>query len=522
MYIKLTWVILVVATVALCFGSAIRAYAEKHCPVCGRTYPDNYIRCPIDGALLVKVKPARVKAVAVEPSEPHRHRHQPAVVATIKVEPRKPATPPVIPVAKPAPVLPTGIQFTGMTDVSGRHLLTADLWVDGTLKQTLQGACFVPLTAGSHRIEVKKSGYIDFTTSVAIAAGSSLTLQPIFSPATGNLQISTTGVAGDKVSVTDQTGAALADGRASGFTLTDLPIGLYTVSVEADGYEPFKKVVEVTAGGTASIQPALRSQFGSLLVTVPEIAVTVNVDGADVGTSGSPIRLASGTHDLKLTADSARLALDGQQVQGGKQATISLGLFDLTALRYTYDVWVGPDAGSLTDDGKVTRIPAAPGTWVVRLCRPGFPPFDATYDVFPNAVVSVSREPATSTLALSYEPEDDYNTKTCTWYIDHAAVLAGAKGTVEIPPGPHKIGFKATGDGYNWKRTNMFGVVLGTQRIGELISAEFDSNVTANVTTKIDAQSWTDYTGVSGTVFTRPKATIEVDVNGTAVPTLPW
>ena len=132
--------------------------------------------------------------------------------------------------------------------ISARSTPTgATILVDGVNKGTTP-ITFTGISAGSHTIVLKKTGYTDYSTSVTVTAGQTASVSATLTnqPVTGSISVSSS-----------PTGASVyLDGTYSGKTtptsITGVTAGSHTVRCTKSGYIDQSQFVTVYAGKTAS------------------------------------------------------------------------------------------------------------------------------------------------------------------------------------------------------------------------------------------------------------------------------
>jgi len=200
------------------------------------------------------------------------------------------------PPPKPAPVsaeTPAIGNVTVITDPSG-----ATVSLEGQESKT-SPAFFKDLPNGIHTVEIKLKGYATEFRKVDIKAGEMVT------PPTVVLQR----LVGAMVINTNPPGAIvkLANGQSgtSPATFQKLPVGMYEVTVEKDGYASKRINVEVKRNEVATPSVvSLAAQQGALFVSTDPPGATVTVDGGEGKTSPATFKpIAVGKHKLSIQKD---------------------------------------------------------------------------------------------------------------------------------------------------------------------------------------------------------------------------
>ncbi len=184
--------------------------------------------------------------------------------------------------------------------ISARSTPTgATILVDGINKGTTP-ATLTGISAGSHAIVLKKSGYTDYSTSVTVTAGQTASVSATLTnqPVTGSISARST-----------PTGATiLVDGVNKGttpITFTGISAGSHTIVLKKTGYTDYSTSVTVTAGQTASVSATLTNQpvTGSISVSSSPTGASVYLDGTYSGktTPTSITGVTAGSHTVRCT-----------------------------------------------------------------------------------------------------------------------------------------------------------------------------------------------------------------------------
>ena len=117
----------------------------------------------------------------------------------------------------------------------------AQIWIDGVYYGN--GAWSVPLSPGSHTLDLQKSGYYDYSSTFAITGGQTTTLSPAMTPYSqtsyGELQISST-PAGAAVFVNNNYEGTTSS--SSPLYVTQLSPGSYTVRLTLPDYHLYRDI----------------------------------------------------------------------------------------------------------------------------------------------------------------------------------------------------------------------------------------------------------------------------------------
>ncbi len=177
----------------------------------------------------------------------------------------------------------------------------------------------VAMATGSRRVELDRSGYADWSSSVQVTSGTTIymnaEMQRLAASTTGSIAVSSV-PAGAEVAL---------DGSNRGVTptygdleLRDIPTGSHTLVLRLDGYDEYRITVQVSPDATVKVQPRLVHSGGSAPTSTPTTITNrgaieassipsgakVAVDGLYKGTTPFTITdVPAGPHTLVLTLE---------------------------------------------------------------------------------------------------------------------------------------------------------------------------------------------------------------------------
>jgi hypothetical protein len=122
-----------------------------------------------------------------------------------------------------------------------------------------------------------------------------------------------------------------------------LNAGPALVEVEAEGYLPFKKTVDLPGGGDIEIEAklTLKSKMGLLTVRSPVAGARVFIDGKPVGNVPAERSLPAGPHKILVERDGYETAQTTAVVIAGDKKQISIELKEKTSLVKRWWFWAG-------------------------------------------------------------------------------------------------------------------------------------------------------------------------------------
>jgi len=170
-------------------------------------------------------------------------------------------------------------QQVGSMSVSSNPV-GASLYVD-TIYQGLTNQIVGSLSVGPHSVTLKKSGYKDFSQTATVNNAQitymTVTLTPLSSPATGDLDVSSS-PSGASVYLN---GAYEGETRTSGpLYITGLSPGSYTTVLKKSGYQDYTTTAKIVAGTTAQVSAVL--QPASAKPSTASAEIYSQPSGADV------------------------------------------------------------------------------------------------------------------------------------------------------------------------------------------------------------------------------------------------
>lgn len=225
-------------------------------------------------------------------------------------------------------------------------------------------------TPGNHNVEVVKSGYENWASSVYVTAGSSTTVQASLNP------VQTQGTISVKSS---PSGASVyLDGNYKGqtpTTITGVVKGAHVIELNKAGYYEWTGQVTVYPGQTASIYPTLQPHptpsTGTIYVSSTPGGAYVYLDGLYEGITPGSGSMAidnvnSGTHTLNLKYSGYKDATTTVTLIGGGTASANIPLTPVSPAVST---------GTLS----LTSIPTGANAFVNNEYK-GITPFSLTLD----------------------------------------------------------------------------------------------------------------------------------------------
>jgi hypothetical protein len=235
------------------------------------------------------------------------------------------------------------------------------VYIDGQQVGTVPAR--VQLSAGSHLVEVKKTGFNDYREQTTVSEGESRSMVIELQPQAkkGSILV-TADVAGADVYV---------DGvrkDAAPALVSDLIEGSHTVEVRKDPLPPFKTVVNVIGNQQVKVEARIGAgAVGSLRVVSSTPGAVVFVDGEQKGKANEEIpNLKPGQHIIEVRAQGFASQVVEQTISPGEQKLVKMDLMQgqgagVARLRIVSPV---PDAEVFIDGSSAGKAPVERGDLV--------------------------------------------------------------------------------------------------------------------------------------------------------------
>jgi hypothetical protein len=225
----------------------------------------------------------------------------------------------------------------------------ATIVLDGTTRGTTP-ANLTGISVGSHTLVLKKNGYSDYSTSVTVSPGKTVSVSATLTVSTGTISANST-----------PSGAIIVlDGITKGITpasLTGISVGSHTLVLEKNGYNDYSTSVTVSPGKTASVSATLTVSTGTISVNSTPPGATIVLDGATRGpTPANLTGISVGSHTLVLKKNGYNDYSTSVMVSPGKTASVSA---TLTVSTGTISVNSTPSGATIVLDGAIKGITPA-------------------------------------------------------------------------------------------------------------------------------------------------------------------
>ncbi|MDD4255947.1 MAG: PEGA domain-containing protein, partial [Methanofollis sp.] len=203
----------------------------------------------------------------------------------------------------------------------------AKVFLDGTDTGTTTNATLENVPAGEHTITVKKSGYMDASTTVTVADTETATVSLTLLEPSGSIRV-TSSPDGARI-ILDGTDT----GEMTNATLTRISPGEHTIALSLEGYLDAEETVTVAVGETAEVHVALSRAAITLrpgwnFVSTPKTLAAGQDTIAifdEVDTGGHSVLLYNGTNRWEAMSSAERFQpLDGVWIFANGTYTIPL------------------------------------------------------------------------------------------------------------------------------------------------------------------------------------------------------
>ena len=333
----------------------------------------------------------------------------------------------------------------------------ADIYLNGEYQGTTPKTISdVPL--GDHKIELKKSGYEDWSDSVYVKADEIESVSVKFKPET---EIQETGT----ISITSEPSSAniYLDGEYQGTTpktISDVPPGDHKIELKKSGYEDWSASVSVKADETESVSAGLKpeteiQETGTISITSEPSGAEIYLDGEYQGTTPMTISdVILGDHKIELKKSGYEDWSASVSVKADETESVSAGLKPETEIQETGTISITsePSGAEIYLDGEyqgttpMTISDVILGDHKIELKKSGYEDWSASVSVKADETESVSAglKPETEiqetgTISITSEPSG------AEIYLDGEYQGTTPMTISDVISGDHKIKLKKSG-----------------------------------------------------------------------------
>jgi len=241
----------------------------------------------------------------------------------------------------------------------------ASLYVD-TIYQGYTNQIVGNLAVGTHTVTMKKSGYKDFSQTATVynaqTTSVSVTLSPVSSPTTGDLDVSSTPTGASVYLNGDYQGETRSSGP---LYITSLVPGTYTVILKKSGYQDYTTTAKIVAGTTAQVAAVL--QPASAKPTTASAEIYSQPSGADIYINNAykgvtPLSLenvpidATKTYTIEIRMQGYKSYTDSGSISPGQTVVINAALTPLPQQTTKSPLSVIPIVGALSIMGLLSVV----------------------------------------------------------------------------------------------------------------------------------------------------------------------
>lgn len=276
---------------------------------------------------------------------------------------------------------------------------SAAIYLDDEDLHIMTPAVLDSLVVGEHTIRLIKSGYHEYSRSLDLQEGDTVSLKPVL------IKKEEPVVLGSILVRSRPTGAAVYldnknTGKKTPCTLTDVMPGKHRIKLIKKNYAPTEVSREVIASKQAIVDvaltksetaPAPEKQFSYLKINVQPWA-KIYIDGKYIETTpiAKPIRVSSGVHSLKLENPNFKIwqknvtFTPGQTVNMDIKLETKDGHLKLTVKPWA-DVYIDGKYYETTPIAKPIKLSA--GKHSLKLINPSFKTFEQWIDIPPGKML---------------------------------------------------------------------------------------------------------------------------------------
>ena len=280
-----------------------------------------------------------------------------------------------------------------------QNAFNSKVWISGQLQGTIPVT--LKLDKGRHLVEVKKDGFVDFTSWVEVDEGQRQVVNPVLKP----IKVDKFG---SILVQADINGADIyLDGNKQQDTtpsiINKVLIGPHIVEVRKEPAMPWRQTIDVQEGQTVKVNAELKSTMGGSGGTV---RVLSNVEGAKVFLDGKlagtvPVDIKAikpGEHIIEVRSKGYQVAEETVTVSAGSSKILNMKLRKSAsnAIGTIKIVSAVPEATVYIDGENVGKVPqqkeVSTGEHYVVVSRDGFKKFEQKVAVNQGKLVTVTAE----------------------------------------------------------------------------------------------------------------------------------
>ena len=296
------------------------------------------------------------------------------------------------------------------------------------------------INPGIHEIKVEMEKYDVWTDTVNIEAGKEDVINAVLQRSTGSLMVESN----------PPNAIIFVDGKEIGHTpeiIMSSAKGTHTIEVRMDGYDIWKKTLDIEPGEEKSVTAVLQIKSGTLIINSKPSGGTIFLDGEAKGTTPENLKgLKTGTHQIEVKMDGYEAWSESVEISADKENKL---IAELQILTGALSVKSEPSNAKISIDGKgagntPTNLPAIiPGKHLVEVKMDGYEVWSERIDV------SSSKENLINAVLLKLVGSINIKSEPT-----NAIVIVGGKEVGNTPldindlkPGKHLVEVKMDGYG---------------------------------------------------------------------------
>jgi len=313
------------------------------------------------------------------------------------------------------------------------------VYVDGIYKGiTSSQYLVISAPQGSHTIKISKMGYVDYSKSVFITAGSYSTVDAYLTAEATLVTIPTATFTPTQGSIyiwsQPSGGWVYVDGIYKGITssqylVISAPPGSHTIKISKIGYGDYSKSVFITAGSSSTVDAYLTAEATPIptpsstptpsqgylkILSIPSEG-SVYVDGIFQGTTSSQylvIALSPGSHTVTVSKPGYEDYSESVLITAGSYSTVNA--YPLIPSQGSIAIWSQPSGGSVYIDeifqgitsSQYLVISVSPGSHTVTVTKPGYEDYSESVLITAGSysMVDADLTPSHGTIAIWSQP----------------------------------------------------------------------------------------------------------------------
>jgi hypothetical protein len=181
----------------------------------------------------------------------------------------------------------------------------------------------VSVSRGARTLILRAPNHDEATLRVEAVVGQTVPARATLQAHAGRLRVRAS-VEGAVVRARQGAGESrlLADALGEGATL---PVGVWTIEVSCEGFEPLERTVDITRDALESVDVVLVPRVetpGTLLVSWGERDAVVRIDGVNVARTPAALPIPPGDHRIEVEGSGGRILRRTVRVASGRSEWI--------------------------------------------------------------------------------------------------------------------------------------------------------------------------------------------------------